>query len=477
LESKLNYYKYLKKYLETKVDHEDLIAPTVVGGTDQYLERLIEDISLLQKKQLELNMNLTEKLPPVSLQKENIEFTKKKLGENIENSIINIQVQINEEERKLKLVNIEMEKLPVTEKNLINIQRKFDINNTVYTYLLEKRAETGIAKASNVSNNKIVDQADYFNYTQIKPDKKKNQLKAFAISLLLPAVLILLLYYFNERIIDNTDIIRKTKVPVIGYISHSDEVKELPVYSNPSSSLSEGFRSIRTSLRYLIKDIEKPVIVITSTISSEGKTFMSANLAAITALSGKKVLLVGLDLRKPRIHKILGLENTIGLSNYLSNGCDYSEVIKKTAIENLDYATSGPVPPNPAELINEMKMKAFLDRAKADYDIVIIDTPPVAVVTDTFLLADYVDVNIFIVRQRYSSKNTLELIQEIYQNKKLKNMGIIINDISLSGYYGYGLRYGYYRGYGYSYGRNYYGKYSYSRYGYKDDDKGYYKKD
>jgi capsular exopolysaccharide synthesis family protein len=189
---------------------------------------------------------------------------------------------------------------------------------------------------------------------------------------------------------------------------------------------------------------------------------------------GKKVLLIGLDLRKPRIHKVLGINNEEGMSTYLSSNCEYDKVIKETSIKNLYYATSGPVPPNPAELIDDERMNIFIERAKKQFDYIFIDTPPIAVVSDTLLLASFVDVNLFIVRQRYTSKNTLELIQELYQTERLKNMGIIINDISLTGYYGYGLRYGYYKGYGYSYGKNYYGQYSYARYGYSDKDHGYY---
>jgi capsular exopolysaccharide synthesis family protein len=162
------------------------------------------------------------------------------------------------------------------------------------------------------------------------------------------------------------------------------------------------------------------------------------------------------------------------MSTYLSSNCEYEEVIKETAIENLFYATSGPVPPNPAELLDDERMILFIDKARKEFDYIFLDTPPVAVVSDTLLLARFVDVNIFIVRQRFSSNNTLELIQELYQSDKLKNMGIIINDINLTGYYGYGLRYGYYKGYGYSYGKNYYGNYSYGRYGNSDKEGGYY---
>jgi capsular exopolysaccharide synthesis family protein len=290
-------------------------------------------------------------------------------------------------------------------------------------------------------------------------------------------VLIVLIDFFNDKVIDKKDVERKTKVPVIGYISHSQSKNEIAVVEKPGSSLAESFRSVRTAIKYFVRENEVAVIAVSSTISSEGKTFISLNLAAITAMLGKKVLLIGLDLRKPRINKLFDLSSSLGMSTYLSGTCDYEEIIMKTKIDNLFYAPSGPIPPNPAELMETAQMKKFMERAKKEFDYVIIDTPPVAIVTDTLLLAPYVDINIFIVRQRYTSRNTLELIEQLSNQGKLKNMAIVINDISLSGYYGYGMRYGYTRGYGYSYGYNYYSRGYYRRYGYSDKSTGYYTED
>lgn len=468
------YYVYLKKYLETKNESGDIIYPTVMGVTDPGLTKLVQELAELQQKRKILTMNLSPDMPPVTLSDENIIITKKALAENVESSLTNLENALNDVKKRIDTVDQDIKRLPGTEKEMIRIKRQFDINNTVYTYLLEKKAENGIARASNVSDNKIIDRADTFNASQIKPRPRSNDLKAFIIGLLAPAIIIVLLYYMNRRIIDNGDIMKRTNTPIIGYISHNDNSKEIPVINNPGSALSESFRSIRTNLRYFIKDIPNPVIAITSTISSEGKTFISINLAAVTALLGKRVLLIGLDLRKPRIHKLVGIDNSEGMSTYLSSNCEYEDVIKETTIKNLFYAASGPIPPNPAELIDDARMQKFIERAKKEYDFIIIDTPPVAVVSDTLLISRFVDVNVFVIRQRYSPLNTVELIQELYKDEKLKNMGIIINDISLSGYYGYGLRYGYYKGYGYSYGKNYYGQYSYYKYGYSEKEKDYY---
>ena len=217
------------------------------------------------------------------------------------------------------------------------------------------------------------------------------------------------------------------------------------------------------------------MISVSSTISAEGKTFISANLAAILAMSGKNVLLIGLDLRKPRIHKIFGIDNGTGMSSYLIGEEKFENIVVKTEVENLWYASSGPVPPNPAELIDSELMMEFIEKAKKKFDYIVIDTPPVAIVTDALLVAPFTDFYLFVVRQRYTTRNTIELIDELYKNENLKTLGIVINDISMSGYYGYGLRYGYSMGYGYNYGYNYYSHYG--KYGYSDSAKGYYKAD
>jgi tyrosine-protein kinase Etk/Wzc len=474
LELQKKYYEYLISYLSSKNESGDIVSPSIMGVTDQLLTRLVQELATAQQQKKQLSMNLNGELPPVNLLEENIRTAKKALAENVNSSLYNINQSITEVNKNISITGNEVMKLPVTERNLIEIQRTFDLNNSVYTYLLEKRSEAGIAKASNVPDNRIIDMADVLNSILIKPQTKKNYLIGMFLAFIIPIVCIYILEFLNNKIIDKKDIENGTQAPIIGYISHNEEKNEMPLIKKPGSILAESFRSIRTSLKYFIKETDHPVISVTSTISSEGKTFISLNLAIITAMLGKKVLLIGLDLRKPRIHKVFEINNDIGISTFLSGNCKYKEVIQKTPLDNLFYAASGPVPPNPAELIESSRMKYFFDQVKKEFDFMYIDTPPLAVVSDALLLTDFVDVNIFVVRQRFSSKHTLELIQEFYQAGKFKNIGIIVNDISLSGYYGYGLRYGYSMGYGYSYGSNYYGRYVYERYGYSDKEHGYY---
>jgi capsular exopolysaccharide synthesis family protein len=467
------YYVYLQDYVSSKNETGDLVSPGAMGVTNGSLETLVVQLATLQQQKSKLKVNISEDLPAVTVINNGIKDVKALIAENINSSMKSIENAIKDSDHRISLVEAELNKLPGTERRLINIQRKFDLNNTVYNYLLEKKAETGIAKASTVSDNRIIDYGDSFNSSMISPKSKRNYVMSLTLGLLIPAILILLIDYLNNKIIDKKDIEKGTRAPIIGFISHNNLKTEVPVTERPGSTLAESFRSVRTNLKYFIKETQNPVISVSSTISSEGKTFISANLAAIIASNGKKVILVGLDLRKPRIHKIFGINNDTGISTYLIGQEKFENIIFQTEVENLWYAPSGPVPPNPAELIDSPRMKEFIIKAKKQFDLIIIDTPPVALVTDALLVSPLTDFYIFVVRQRYTSKNTLGLIEELHTNNNIKSLGIIINDISLTGYYGYGLRYGYSAGYGYNYGYNYYSQYG--KYGYKDSAKGYYK--
>jgi capsular exopolysaccharide synthesis family protein len=261
-------------------------------------------------------------------------------------------------------------------------------------------------------------------------------------------VIIVIFDLLNNKIIGRHDIERLTKAPIIGYISHSEYNMENPVAEKPGSTLAESFRAVRTSLAFYTGQNKCPVIIISSPVSGEGKTFVSVNLATIIAMMNKKVLIVGLDLRKPRVHTILKAGNGHGMSQFLSESATFEEVIVPTEIENLWFAPSGPIPPNPAELIGSPRMTEFVERAKEEFDTIIIDTSPVGIVTDALLLSKLANVTLFIVRQRYTTRGSVQLLDEIFRKGEMPNVAILVNDISTSGYYGYGLRYGYSLGYG-----------------------------
>ncbi len=381
------YYEYLKEYLTSRNESGLIVSPSVMGIGDPLLIRLVEELSQLQLRQKQMGFVLKDDLPAASLMSGNVEQARSALLENVTNSINQLKISMNDVEGRIADVNGQLGRLPGTERQLIRIQRDFDLNSTVYNFLLEKRAEAGIAMASKVSDNKVIDAAEPYNAARIKPKTRQNYMLALILGLFFPAIAIIIIDLLNNKIIDKKDIERVTKAPILGFISHSGYGTEIPVTEKPGSTLAESFRSIRTSLKYITPGDQPAVIAVTSTVSGEGKTFVAVNLAAIISLLGRKTLLVGLDLRKPRIHKILGLDNSEGMSTFLSSNSKFDEIIQKTSIENLWFAAAGPIPPNPAELIERKSMTEFLEKARKQFDYIILDTPPVAVVTDAMLLA------------------------------------------------------------------------------------------
>ena len=444
----MQYYEYLFDYLDAREEDESIISPSVMGVTDPALVKLVEEFARLQQQRKQVAFTVRDDLPQVQLMDQKVDDARAALRENVTSSINQLKLTLNTLDSRIAAAERDLEKLPGTERRLIRIQRKFDLNNSVYTYLLERRAEAGIAQASNITDNRAIDRAMVQNSAQIKPKSMKNYLVAILLGLMVPMALIVIFDLFNNKIIGRHDIERLTKAPIIGYISHSDYHVEDPVAEKPGSTLAESFRAVRTSLAFYTGQTKCPVIVVSSPVSGEGKTFVSVNLATIISMMNKKVLIIGLDLRKPRVHAILKAGNGHGMSQYLSGSATFEEVIVPTEIENLWFAPSGPVPPNPAELIGSPKMGEFIARARNEFDTVIIDTPPVGIVTDALLLSQLANVTMFVVRQRYTTRGSVQLLDEIYRKGEMSNVAVLVNDISASGYYGYGLRYGYSLGYG-----------------------------
>ena len=442
------YYEYLLDYLDSREDAESIISPSVMGVTDPVLVKLVEDFSKLQQERKKVAFTVRDDLPQVQLMDQRLDDARKALRENVNSAISQLRMTMNTINGRIASAEKDLGRLPGTERRLIGIQRKFDLNNSVYTYLLERRAEAGIAKASQITDNRIIDEAIVNNSIQIRPKSMKNYLVAMLLGLMVPMMLIVIFDLLNNKIIGKHDIEHLTKAPIIGYISHSDYHVDDPVAEKPGSTLAESFRAVRTSLSFYTGQTKCPVILISSPVSGEGKTFVSVNLATIISMMRKKVLIVGLDLRRPRVHTILRAGNGHGMSQYLSGTASFEEVIVPTEIENLWFAPSGPVPPNPAELIGSPAMKDFIARARNEFDAVIIDTPPVGIVTDALLLSQMANVTLFVVRQRYTTRGSVQLLDEIYRKGEMANVAILVNDISAAGYYGYGLRYGYSLGYG-----------------------------
>lgn len=465
-ELKKRYYDYLWNYLEKRKNLKDIVAPSSLGVDDTQLALLLDQISqtYLQREELLITTNVGS--PGLSQIDSRLANLTRTLTEKV-SSLIEAN-KVNAQEIDIQMANVEkdMLRIPASERMLINTQREFDLMNNQYTYLLEKRAEAGIAKASNIADNKVLDFALSENALLLKPNKKMNYLIAIILGLILPMFVILFINFLNDKIVDLKEIGRLTTVAVVGSVGHNKFNSELPVVDKPKSTITESFRAIRTNLQYMLRDPKQKVIAVTSTISGEGKTFMAANLAAIIASANKKVLIVGLDLRKPKLQNIFGVNIQKGLSTYLIRRDSAEDIVQSTQIENLFYAPSGPIPPNPAELIGSPRMDEFFIWAKQNFDYIVIDTPPIAIVTDALLVQRFADATLFVIRFKYSNKDVLRFVESLNSTDDNKSIGIVINDLQHKRVYGY--TYGYAYTYGYHYGAGY---------AYYNDKNGYYTDD
>lgn len=464
IKTQVNYYEYLQKYIDGEQDLNRIVVPSIVDVSDPVLNSLVGDLIQLNADKALMSMDSDPQKNPL-FRSLNVRLNSilSALRENIKQLIASATVSLNNIEESISSVEQELLKLPVTERRLLTIQREYTLNSETYNFLLKKRADAAISKASNVADNKVLDYAMAQNAVKIAPKTVKNNLIAIALGLLIPLAIIFITDFFNQTITDLKEIKNSTTIPIIGMIGHNNKDSDIPVAENPASPLSESFRALRTNLHYILRDKESKIINITSTVSGEGKTFIAANLATMIAHSGKKVLLMGLDLRKSRVSRIFNINSHEGISTYLIGDTGYEDLIRPTNINNLYVAPSGPVPPNPAELIETPEMRQLLEMCCADFDFVVIDTPPIAVVVDSMLLARFADVNLFIVRQNTSSKDSILLANDLKQHTEIKGLGIVVNDVSHSSAYGFGkYRYSYNYGYGYNYSSygNYYSSYS-----------------
>ena len=293
---------------------------------------------------------------------------KAQIIENINSTLNSSKIVLQDIETRISKVDKEIRKLPFTEKKLINIQREFTLNDEIYTFLLQKRAESGISKASNTAENKILDEARADNAKVLSPKKKLNYIIAIIIALLIPLSIIVIFDFFDNKIHERKDIEAKTNIPIIAEIGHNNKHSDIVVYDYPRSSISESFRKLRTNLKYslLNKGEEHAVIAVTSTISGEGKTFTAINTASVIAALDKKTVILGLDLRKPTLHKYFDVENENGISEYLTGELEYDDIIRKTKIKNLYAILAGAIPPNPAELIELPKMGELIQKLTAN---------------------------------------------------------------------------------------------------------------
>jgi len=425
------------------------IESITIAGLDLGDSPLSGMMSKLQdavmKKKI-LREDYTEMYPEVAkLRKQIIQFKKVIIA-----TVKNLRANMKEKRALIEKSIVKQQKLlnqfPAAQTMHGKLQRKFAINEQIYSYLFTKRLETSMIMASTVSKNRIIDSA-LTPGGSIKPKRKMIVLVGMILGFILGIALAFLRNFLDDRIKEEEDITKGTHVPLLGLIPNiKEDNNKIKVFLSPKSAIAESFRNLRTNLQFMAKEKDAHVIAVTSTVGGEGKTTICVNLGGIMSMAEKKTVILNLDMRKPTLHQKFGLKNGQGMSTLLSGSTNLGDVIQHTEYENLDIISSGPVPPNPSELIQSVLMEKVLEKLKEVYDVIILDTPPIGLVTDARTLMHFADTSIYVLRADHSKKDFLRNIEKL-SKEEISGLGILLNDVKMnrSSYgYGYGYGYGYY---------------------------------
>ncbi|PBQ31545.1 hypothetical protein CNR22_07115 [Sphingobacteriaceae bacterium] len=448
----------LEKYIIEDKDPQFLPPSVFISEKGGFMIQAVND---LYTKQIELNRvyNIAKETNPIIADlKASIKKTKQDL-------LIYINNQRKATNQQIESLNTEIvdyinqaKLIPGKQRDILNIQRQTNVSEQLYNFLLEKKASTKIAKASIVPDVKIVESPRYGGIDS--PDKAAIQKQFISFGLILSIIIIAIRAMFYTKIKSVEQLKELTTLPLIGVLPFVKEADSegVIVDQSPNSLISESFRNFRTNLQYASIGNDAKSYLVTSFLPGEGKTFTSTNLGAILAKSGKRTVLIELDLHKPRIYKRFGLPaQDKGITTCINGHNTFEEIITETHIQNLYCIFAGPIPPNPSEYVLSAKMKEIIDRAKAEFDYVIIDTPPAGLLSDSVFLIQNVDASIFVLNTRTSSKKVITFIEDIIEANKLKHVLLLLNGVARPGkryyYQGYGYSYGY--GYGYGYGKGY----------------------
>ena len=344
-----------------------------------------------------------------------------------------------------------LSQVPRKERGLLEISRQQAIKNNIYTFLLQKREETALSSAGTTPDLKVLEKGS--SYGPVKPVAKNFYLTGLLLGLLVSVVFVLLREQFNRKILFRNEIEEKTKVPVLAEIMYSKTTEAIAISEGKRTIIAEQFRSLRTNLAFMGMNEENKTLLVTSSISGEGKSFIALNLAMSFTLTGKKVGLMEMDLRKPKLSKYLGINRDPGITNFLIGKATIDNIIKETKYPNLFVISAGPIPPNPTELILSPKFGEMMALLKEKFDYIIIDSAPIGPVTDAQLISSYANTTLYVMRHAFTPKVFLRMMDDLYQQKKFNNMALIFNGLKPRGisFMSYGYGYGSY-GYGYGYG-------------------------
>lgn len=442
---KVSYLNLLKSYLDKSTDYSKLPAPAVAGIEDPNIISNVSKLIGLSTERSKMAYSVKSKGMFSDFDRE-MAAIKSVLLENIASSKAALNIDLSIVNKNIRLAEGQASLLPEQKQEHLKITRKYNLKDKIYSTFLEKRSEAEIVKASNISDINFLDRAKDVGGGLRGPKTSVNYILALLFGFLIPLILVFIIALLDNNINGVEDIQKLTKIPVIGVVGKKSTENNLAVFEKPKSPLAESFRAIRSSLQFLYKKQQKQgakILMITSSVSGEGKTFCSINLATVFALSEKKTVIVGLDLRKPRIFGDFNIDNITGVVNYLIGQKTVNDIIQPTHIPYLDVISSGPIPPNPSELLMGDAMAELIEELKLKYDYIILDTPPVGLVSDALELSRFCDATLYVTRQGFTKKGMLGVVNEKHKRGELHNISIVFNGYQNKAKYGYGYGYGY----------------------------------
>lgn len=440
LQIQASYFERLRGYLNKREDYNKLISPASVGIDQGVMGEYITQLSEVRATLFQYKGK--EKLNNPYLEK--LQRREGTLLATLYENITSQQEYIKHQLKALWIQKVDLRKeqnlLPRKEQQFLNIQRNYDLTNGLYTLLLEKRVEAQIQKASNLPDNEVIEPAYFVGMMQ--PKTLHVFILGGFLGLMIPVLVLILKVFFNNKVQSKEDIEAICSVPIIGSIAYSEKSGDVLTQKFPQDPVSEAFRSVRTRLDYLTKGSSRKSLLVTSSISGEGKTFCAINIGGIFALAGKKTIVLGFDLRRPQLGKYLDLNENRGVSTYLIGKNSLEEVIQNTKYKNLDCIVSGSVPPNPAELIDSDRTQVLFKELSKIYDCIVIDTSPVGMVSDALLLNRFANACLFVTRHQLTNKSFFSQNMRLLQEAHFKNVGIIMNGVKSKSYgYGYECEY------------------------------------
>lgn len=438
-ERKRLYCQQILQKLRSNDDFRNVPAPQSSGIDDAVLNNTVLELTRLAADLAAQNVSSGGRSSPTIIAMERrIRNLQSSLVATAEGLVEQAEISINDITRRLGSLSYQLGQLGRVEGDISSSQRDFELSGNLYNYLMEKKYEASIAVASDQVDKFVIDDARIVGGKPVKPSKKVVLGGALLLGLLLPLGFILVRDFFNDTITDLDQLKRLSPLPVLATIPSSRRKRVMP--DEPKSLLAESFRTARINLQYLNSNSERQVVGFTSSTSGEGKTFCAVNLATVMALSGKRTLILDADMRRPRLAETLGMPDGRGLSTYLIGECGIDEMVRPSDIKGLDVITAGPVPPNPLELVELPGMALLFAELRKRYDHIVVDASPMGLVSEFVIIMRHTDLSLYVVRQGYTRRGALRLINDMVKDGKVERVDLLLNDVKQ----GHGEGYGYY---------------------------------